>query len=118
MDVCSTFADMGSRCHSSINPSIKVDGSCFQLTGKYGHSTDDNFCYTPDDHCHTDGMTYSEAENKCAQLGGRLAVLNTGEKIDKTIAFIKRKVAGKKKYAGNYWIGASANYEWNLPIGR
>ena len=67
-------------------------------------------------------MSYNEAANRCRERGGRLEVLNTSEKIEKTIAFVKKKVAENEIYSGNYWIGASVDHtkqpKWNTPVGK
>ena len=67
-------------------------------------------------------MSYHEAAKRCRDSGGRLAVLNTSEKIEKTIEFIKEKVAQSQIYSGNYWIGASVDHtkqpQWDTPVGK
>ena len=101
---------------------MRIAGSCFKFMSKYNeHFYNDNHCYNAN-HCWDGGMSYHEAAKRCRDSGGRLAVLNTSEKIEKTIEFIKEKVAQSQIYSGNYWIGASVDHtkqpQWDTPVGK
>ena len=90
--------------------------------GKFDeHYYNDNHCNDAN-HCWAGGMSYNEAARRCRDSGGRLAVLNTSEKIEKTIKFIKSKVVQNEIYSGNYWIGASVDHtkqpQWDTPVGK
>ena len=67
-------------------------------------------------------MSYYEAERKCKEHQGKLAVLNTIEKTEGSRKFINSTVSQDKKYSGNYWIGAEVNHtlapKWDSPIGK